>query len=110
MTDKRIKLARAAEILGMSERTVRAKAACGMIPGAGFKFKRWTFDETKLRKFVSDMEAEICRSVPRHRMVVFGVAASSGAVSRSRTETSSGLYEQTIQKMRSLVATKNAGF
>jgi hypothetical protein len=106
---ERIKLKDALPILGLSERTVRAMAACGDIPGAAFYAKRWTFDQTKLRQFVKSMEAATWQRNERPRRAVSGGAQRSGAVSRSRVETSSSLYAQTIQKLRSAAMQRNAG-
>lgn len=55
---ERVKLSKAVEILGMSERTVRAKAACGEIPSATKDGSTWTFSERALRQFVARHEVK----------------------------------------------------
>jgi hypothetical protein len=46
---ERIKMARAVQITGETERTLQAAAAAGLIPGAAKPCKCWTFDEARLR-------------------------------------------------------------
>ncbi|MCW2283670.1 hypothetical protein M2323_001442 [Rhodoblastus acidophilus] len=62
MTDsqpKRIKAKAAAEMLGVTPRTVQALAGKGALPGAAKIGGLWTFDPKKLTKFIADKEAEI---------------------------------------------------
>lgn len=105
--DTRIGIKAALPILGLPERTVRAMAACGELPGAAFYRGRWTFNLARLRKFVELMEETACQS-ERPRRAVSGAATHSGAASRLRAGTSSGLYAQTIQKLRNGVGKQSA--
>ena len=100
MTDTRIQLKDATPLLGLPERTVRAMAACGEIPGAARLRGRWTFNLEKLRRYIAFKEAEACQGASPRR-AVSGAAARSGAASRLKVATSNGLYAQTIQKLQS---------
>nr|WP_281414059.1 helix-turn-helix domain-containing protein [Rhodoblastus sphagnicola] len=56
---KRIKAKAAAEMLGVTPRTVQNLAGKGELPGAAKIGKQWTFDPKKLVKFIADKEAEV---------------------------------------------------
>jgi excisionase family DNA binding protein len=59
---ERVKIAEAVVILGLSDRTVRALAERGEIPGAAKIGRRWTFSLARLRDYVRQKETEACRS------------------------------------------------
>jgi phage terminase Nu1 subunit (DNA packaging protein) len=56
---KRIKTKDAADMLGVTPRTVQALAGKGELPGAARIGGLWTFDPKKLAKFIAEKEAEI---------------------------------------------------
>lgn len=68
---ERIQSARAAEITGLSIRTVQHLASGGKVPGAAMLSRRWTFDEAKLRHWIASREAaavqQVAVSVPALR-------------------------------------------
>lgn len=65
MAPERIRIRRAAEILGETVRTVQALAARGEIPGAAKPARNWTFDKEKFRSFVRAVKRnkELARSL-----------------------------------------------
>jgi phage terminase Nu1 subunit (DNA packaging protein) len=93
MSGKRCKVASAAEILGESERTVRNKAAAGLIPGAAKLFGTWSFDVALLHAFVAEKEREVTQA--RRRADVS--RATTGTPLKVRAE---GNLGQTIKKLR----------
>jgi hypothetical protein len=107
MTRERGTIQQAVSILGYEPRTVRAKAARGLLPGAAKMDGSWTFDLVKLRNYVAFKETEVCQSV-RHLQAVSGAGTSYGAVSRPQGATKSGHYTQTIQRLRELAGKRTA--
>src|SRR6516164_7937243 len=97
---ERICISVAADILGISGRTIRHMAQLGEIPGAAKIGRRWTFDQARLRDYVRRREAATCQNAGRHPLDVSGVATPYGAEFRSAGETSNGLYARTIQRLR----------
>jgi excisionase family DNA binding protein len=97
---ERISISVAADILGISGRTIRHMAQRGEIPGAAKIGRRWTFDQARLRDYVRRQEAATCQSARRHLPDVSGVATPYGVEFRSGGETSSGRYARTIQRLR----------
>jgi hypothetical protein len=88
--DRRVKVPRAVEILGLDDRRVQQKAERGQLPGAIKIDGQWTFSETKLFAYLDDLEREQCatrqalateqnRNAPRAR--------SGAARARFRTPT-----------------------
>ena len=57
----RISSGMAAAICGLSPKTVRKHAAQGIIPGAALLGSHWRFDERRLRDWIRQREAEVCR-------------------------------------------------
>ena len=57
MTEARIPMKEAIPMLGLPERTVRAMAACGEIPGAARYRGRWTFNLEKFKWFAERVKA-----------------------------------------------------
>jgi hypothetical protein len=103
---ERIKIARAAEICGESERTLQAAAARGDIPGASKPFKCWTFDEAKLRAWLASKERKPCRidqeeaEDRRSRQATrTSAAASIGRVSRSPANSSEEVYRRAMKTL-----------
>src|SRR5687767_1595139 len=74
-TRPRIQAAAAADLTGLTVRTIQARAP--EIPGAAKLFGRWTFDPIKLQRWIVEMEAALCRVTSTDG------APSGGAVSRS---------------------------
>ena len=64
-TRERILIGEAVAILGVAERTVRAMAQRGEIPGAGKIGRSWTFNIEKLRAYVGRREAEAYQGAKR---------------------------------------------
>lgn len=104
---ERIKIGRAAEITGESERTLQAAAAAGSIPGAAKLFKCWTFDERSLRAWLRGKEQEPCRKKlqseeadrnarPRTRSAA---ARRGGLVSRSPAASSEEAYQRAMNAL-----------
>lgn len=54
---ERIRVEEAAVMLGLTRRGVQAMAARGELPGAAKIGSIWTFDRTKLERFIADAEA-----------------------------------------------------
>ncbi len=61
MTPERIQSPRAAEITGLSQRSIQDMAARGELPGAARLGGRWTFDELALRRWIKQQETVACR-------------------------------------------------
>jgi hypothetical protein len=76
MKRKRCKIAGAVEILGESERTIRNKAAAGLIPGAAKLFGTWSFDVALLHAFVAEKERETSQRAGTRAMAPVRGAAS----------------------------------
>jgi hypothetical protein len=88
----------ALSILGKADRTVRAMAAKGKIPGAAKIEGTWTFNLDLLRNYVSSKEQEAWQRA-RPQRAVSGGRASSTVGFKPAAKTSNGHYEQTIQKL-----------
>ncbi|MBI5260871.1 MAG: helix-turn-helix domain-containing protein [Bradyrhizobium sp.] len=99
---KRIKIAAAASILGLSARTVRDMAQLGQIPGAAKPRGIWTFDVAALEDYVRSSEDQIRRRAEelRPRRVVSVALSSSGFRRPGRTP--SEHYSEVIERMRRL--------
>ena len=106
---RRCKIEHAEEILGEKARTIRTKAAAGLIPGAAKPFGTWTFDVALLHAFVAQKEKETCQSDRRPQRAVTGGRAPFGGGYRPGAATTDGHFAQTIQKLRANAARKNAG-
>jgi hypothetical protein len=106
---RRCKISTAVEILGASARTIRNKAAAGLIPGAAKPFGAWTFDTALLHAFVAEKEREACQKSPRHQRAATGVMeCSTDAFKSPAAPISGGHYGRTIQKLRQIAERKNA--
>lgn len=95
---ERIRLSRAASILGGTQRTVQALAARGQIPGASKVGGLWYFDEAAFRQWIKDKER-----CPRDRRLLntpTGEAASYGRASPLQERNSEKAWQQTLQKLR----------
>ena len=103
---ERIKMPRAVQITGETERTLQAAAAAGLIPGAAKPCKCWTFDEARLRRWIADKERKPCqrsqnedadrRASQRTRS---SAAASSGRAFRSPAKSSEEAYQRAMQRL-----------
>lgn len=82
----------AIEILGESERTIRSKAAAGLIPGAAKLFGTWSFDVALLHAFVSQKERETSQKRRTFRPV-----AVTSAIPGSPGDTD---FAKVIRKLR----------
>src|SRR4051794_3157957 len=102
----RVKIARAVSILGLEPRTVRDMALRGEIPGAAKPRGIWTFDLALLEKYNREREAAVCQNA-RHLKAVSGGTACSMAAFRPGAATTSGHYEQTIQRLHEAAAKRN---
>lgn len=96
----------ACSILGKKDRTVRALAASGKLPGCARIGGTWTFNLAKLRAYVEFREREAWRSARPQRGVT-GAGTRYGAGFRPEAAISDGRYEQTIQKLLSAAARPN---
>jgi hypothetical protein len=85
----RIQSPAAAEIAGLSLRTIQARAP--EIPGAAKLFGRWTFDPVKLIRWLADMEG-----VAQCRGTSIVGAPSGGAASRLPEPSIVEAYERAI--------------
>ncbi|WCT75935.1 helix-turn-helix domain-containing protein [Novosphingobium humi] len=70
---------------GLSRRTVQSMAARGLIPGAAKLGKLWTFDRSKLGKWISDKERECLSRQISSSGAVFSMPAFKLAASKSGT-------------------------
>jgi hypothetical protein len=100
---ERIKMARAIEITGESERTLQAAAARGEIPGASKPCKCWTFDERELRAWIE--RGKPCQSDDRTEMsgrqrTRSSAAKSGGRASRLAAGSSEEAYRQAMARLR----------
>jgi excisionase family DNA binding protein len=59
----RVTVQRAAEMLGVSDRTVLRLIACRQIPAAAQFGRRWTIDEAALREWISTREGGMCEAI-----------------------------------------------
>src|SRR3954470_5011163 len=100
---RRCKIGIAEDILGEKARTIRTKAAAGLIPGAAKPFGTWTFDVATLHAFVAEKEKETWQSEKPQRAAT-GARASCGDASRPVAKISGGHFAQTIQKLRANAA------
>jgi hypothetical protein len=103
---ERIKMARAVEIAGESERTLQAAAARGDIPGACKPFKCWTFDEAKLRAWIASKERKPCRNDPneaeergQRQRTRTSAAGSTGRGSRWAAGSSEAAYQRAMNAL-----------
>src|SRR5690606_19537578 len=95
---ERIRLRKAAEILGGNERTVQALALRGDLPGAVKIGGLWTFDEAALRNYIKERT-----QCPRDRKPLntpTGEAKSYGRASPLQARNSEKAWQQTLQKLR----------
>jgi hypothetical protein len=102
---ERIKMARAVEISGETDRTLQAAAAAGLIPGAAKPFKCWTFDETQLRAWLKAKERKAWQSGQTKVMADRQPTRSSGAASggrgsRSTARNSEEAYRLAMARLR----------
>ncbi len=67
MKPERIQAPAAAAITGLSLWNIQRMALRGEIPGAAKHGFRWTFNESKLRRWIRHKEAEACRIVETRR-------------------------------------------
>jgi hypothetical protein len=85
----RIQSTAAAEISGLSVRTIQARAP--EIPGAAKLFGRWTFDPVKLRRWLKEMEdASSCRATST------AAGPPGGGACRSPEPSTAAAYERAI--------------
>lgn len=96
---ERITIAEAAARLGVSERTVRALASRGEIPGVAKIGRRWTIGIVELSAYISRQQGAACRSA-RVRLERTGAVLPSGVGRRSAAGNIDGLYAQTIRRLR----------
>jgi len=97
----------ACAILGKQDRTVRALASSGQLPGAAKIGGAWTFNLVKLRAYVDFKEREACQNA-RPQRAVSGAVKRSGGAFKPAAVTSSGHYAQTIQRLRQAADRRNA--
>lgn len=95
---ERIRARDAADILGVSQRTVYKMAKDGELDGHGAAFYVgcWTFDETKLRAYVRMKEEETCAKNGRPRQAATGAKTRSGLVLPSKVSKSGEAYRQAM--------------
>ncbi|MBS4017466.1 MAG: helix-turn-helix domain-containing protein [Dechloromonas sp.] len=91
---QRIRAEEAAAMLGISHRGVQALAARGDLPGAAKIGTLWTFDPAKLRRFISEREAECLRKTSINAAESGGCAPPSGASNIEKA------YERAMSKLR----------
>jgi excisionase family DNA binding protein len=96
---ERVKIERAAQILGLQPRTVQKMAQRGELPGAARFGRLWTFNEDKLRGFVRHKERETWHA-QKHQPDVTGARTFSGAAPKSKAAKSDGRYTRIIQQLR----------
>jgi hypothetical protein len=103
-------VADAVAILGVPPRTVQDLAARGELPGAAKFGRRWTFDLSKLRRYVREKERTTWNEGARLQPGVTGVVIPSGAALKSTAMRSDGRFTQVIQRLRARAAkqVKNA--
>ena len=88
---ERIQSARAAEITGLSIRTVQYLASGGKVPGAAMLGGRWTFDPDQLRRWIKDQEVKAtCRPIST------SAAPSGGAAFKPVGPSIDEVYERLI--------------
>jgi hypothetical protein len=109
-------MARAIEIVGLSERVMQQMAEAGELPGAIKIRGVWTFDEQRLFEYLADLEKQQCetrRTVAGERSrpartrtgAARGTRKPYGRGSKSRASPSAGrsdydgLYDQAISKL-----------
>ena len=72
---ERVRVHRICEITGLGKRQVQAMAAKGQIPSAAQLGKLWTFDETRVRRWIQSRERQAwpktSTGAVRHGGVVF---------------------------------------
>jgi excisionase family DNA binding protein len=99
---ERIRLAEAAEILGVPVRTVQALAARGEIPAAKVG-RLWTFNPDRLRSWLQERETMACRSGER-RPAPIGAAKPSGRALKSPAVNTGVPWTQMIRGLQRSVA------
>lgn len=106
---ERVRASAAAEILGVTIRTVQSLAQRGTIPAARVGGV-WTFDEQKLRAWLSQREIAQClgNEVEACRKAATGAGTSSGSASTSRVGSTAKAYEQAMSRLRSAKRTASA--
>lgn len=102
MPAERVRVTRAAEILGVTIRTVQSLAQRGTIPAARVGGV-WTFDEQKLRAWLSQREIEQCLKgeVEACPKGATGAGMSSGSARPSKGGSTAKAYEQAMSRLRS---------
>lgn len=96
----RIQTAAAAALLGISPRTVQGLAAQGLLPGAAKIGKVWTFDRSKLIRFIAAQEAETQTRAARLRKTYINEPESGGYERPSRASSSEKALERAMLKLR----------
>lgn len=94
---ERIRVARAASILGIKSRTVQSMALRGELPGAAKIGGLWTFNENALRKWIEDRTV---KPGPARQSTPGGAEARLGLGSRSTERSIDRAYEQALRKWR----------
>jgi Helix-turn-helix domain len=96
-------------ILGLKPRKLQAMSASGEIPGAAKLGRQWTFDLTKLRRFVEQKEQATCQN-EKPRLGATGAGKFSGVKLRLKGSASGGRLRQMIQQSQKRAAkqAKNA--
>jgi predicted DNA-binding transcriptional regulator AlpA len=94
MIAERVRSPDVARMTGLSVRAVQLMAARGDIPGAARLGKLWTFDPSKVRRWIVQREDAACQGTS------IGAATSGGDVSRSPVASIDEAYERLIGKRR----------
>ena len=104
---ERIQTPRAAEITGLSIRTIQHLACGGKIPGAAMLGGRWTFDPEQLRRWIKNQEEEACQNAHRLPVTRTSTKSETLGISRSRSAASKYVkaYEQRIKRKPASAAT-----
>jgi hypothetical protein len=97
---ERVKKGKAANILGVPERTVIDMASKGRLPGAAKIGRCWTFDVKKLRDFIQQREEQACQESAKHLVAATGGTVRFGGAARSPTKSTDGLFTRTIQQLQ----------
>lgn len=95
---ERVPICQAVLITGKRRRTIQALAAAGKIPGAAKLGGQWSFDERRLRGWVSEQEMEPWQD-DRPRRAATGGATHSGRGKWSRVSSDDGAYEQAMRRL-----------
>lgn len=94
---ERIRVEKAASILGISSRAVQSMALRGELPGAAKIGGVWTFSETALRKWIEERTVKP-RQVRRSTLVA--AETRSGRAFHSTASNIDKAYEQALRKWR----------